>query len=260
MDIWKYYGITHRNHVICNPTSSAKLDELVECLPLEDGARILDVACGKAELLLRIVGAYGGVGVGVDISPYEVEAARWRVAESGLSDRVEIVEGDGAAYDAGPSRFDLAMCIGATWVWGGYAGTIEALKRVVTAGGLVAIGEPFFLKAPEAEFAAANPALVETLRTHHENVTVAQEAGLTFLYALVSNQDDWDRYEGLQTLAAETYALDTPDDPDIGELLRRRREANTEYLKWGRETLGWAIYLFASTADPDEAKATQCAI
>jgi|TARA_Y100000310_G_scaffold242924_1_gene247185 SAM-dependent methyltransferase len=244
MDRWKYFGITHRDHVVCNPTSSAKLDELVELLPLAAQSRVLDIACGKAELLLRIVRRHEATGVGVDISPYEFEEAKRRVAAHNLEDKVEIVKGDGAEYSAGTATFDVAMCIGATWVWDGYLGTIEALKKIVVPGGLIAIGEPYKLKEPDAEYVAKDPGFMQTLKTHGENVIAAQDAGLTLLYAMVSNQDDWDRYEGMQTLAAETYALEQPDDPDLPDLLKQRRDADTEYFKWGRDTLSWAIYLF----------------
>ncbi|MHC4101896.1 MAG: hypothetical protein ACYSW1_13565, partial [Planctomycetota bacterium] len=48
----------------------------------------------------------------------------------------------------------------------------------------------------------------------------------------------------LQTLAAELYASEQPQDPDVPELLARRRESDSVYLQWGRDTLNWAIYLF----------------
>lgn len=244
MDTWKYFGITHRDHLICNPTSEAKLDEFVARLPLGPRARVLDVACGKAESLLRILERYDATGVGVDVSPYEVEAAQQNVVARGLTSRTEIIELDGANYESDPHTFDLAMCIGATWVWGGYLGTIEALREKVTPGGLIAIGEPFKMCDPSEEYRTAEPEFAPTLVTHAENVASAQRAGLTFLYALVSNQDDWDRYEHLQTRAAELYAVEQPDDPDVPELLKRRRETETIYLNWGRDTLNWAIYLF----------------
>jgi len=244
MDRWKYFGITHRDHTVCNPTSSVKLDELVELLPLGTNARVLDIACGKAELLLRIVGRHGAAGVGVDISSYETEAARQRVAQRRMGARVEIVQSDGAEYAAEPRSFDLAMCIGATWVWGGYLGTIEALKKLVVPGGLIAIGEPFKIKEPDPEYVAADPSFVPMLVNHSDNVRMAQEAGLTLLYAIVSNQDDWDRYEGLQTRAAELYAAAEPNDPDVDELLKMRRGVDSTYLKWARDTVNWAIYLF----------------
>jgi hypothetical protein len=48
----------------------------------------------------------------------------------------------------------------------------------------------------------------------------------------------------LQARAAENYALARPDDPDVPELLDRMRRGRDAYLRWGRETLGWSIYLF----------------
>ena len=34
------------------------------------------------------------------------------------------------------------------------------------------------------------------------------------------------------------------DDPDVPELLERFRAARDRYLRWGRDELGWALYLF----------------
>ena len=39
MDNWKFYDITHRDHVVCNPTSVQKLDELIALLVPALGAR-----------------------------------------------------------------------------------------------------------------------------------------------------------------------------------------------------------------------------
>ena len=44
MDTWKFYDITHREHVICNPTNEDKLDRLVELLRLPAEARVVDIA------------------------------------------------------------------------------------------------------------------------------------------------------------------------------------------------------------------------
>ena len=68
--------------------------------------------------------------------------------------------------------------------------------------------------------------------------------GLGPLYTLVSDSNDWDRYEGLQWNAAERYAVDHPDDPDVPSLMESMREQRDRYLRWGRDELGWAIYVF----------------
>lgn len=67
---------------------------------------------------------------------------------------------------------------------------------------------------------------------------------MELVYTLVSDQDDWDMYEGLQWYAAEEWAGEHPEDPDVEEVLKRVRESKAVYLRWGRETLGWAIYVF----------------
>ena len=70
MDTWKFYDITHRGHVVCNPTSEEKLARLVDLVQLPTAARVVDIACGKGEFLIRLVEAYGVRGVGVDLSPF----------------------------------------------------------------------------------------------------------------------------------------------------------------------------------------------
>ena len=43
MDVWKFYDITHRRHLLCNPTSAAKIDGVIELLNLERDARVVDI-------------------------------------------------------------------------------------------------------------------------------------------------------------------------------------------------------------------------
>ncbi len=60
----------------------------------------------------------------------------------------------------------------------------------------------------------------------------------------MSSKDDWDRYEGLQWYATTEYARTHPDDSDLAEVVERVSKARAAYLRWGRDTLGWAIYMF----------------
>jgi len=81
MNIWKFYSVTHTYHVVCNPMSTAKLDEVIGLLKLNPGSAVLDIACGKAEMLTRLAERYEVSGVGVDISPYFVEDAKHKLQE-----------------------------------------------------------------------------------------------------------------------------------------------------------------------------------
>ncbi|MGI9431051.1 MAG: SAM-dependent methyltransferase [Myxococcota bacterium] len=247
MDLWKYFAITHERHVFCNPFSAEKFAELSELYDLPPGARVLDIACGKAEFLTRIVQRWQCDGVGVDLSPPFVEDARARVADAGLDDRIEIVLANGNEYDPAPGSFAVAQCIGASWIWEGVSGTLKALADFVPSGGLVVLGEPFWRTEPSPEHLAAGGYSRTQFASHEENCRAGSEAGLVLLHAIASNEDDWDRYEGLQWLSAERYARLHADEEGVPALLERVHSERDQYLRWGRQELGWAVYLFSKS-------------
>ena len=198
------------------------------------------------EVLTRLAELYGVSGVGVDISPYCVADVKQKLQERVSDARIEILNMDGADYKA-DQFFDLAMCIGASWVYKGHRGTLRALKPMTKPGGLVLVGEPFWIKEPEKAYLAAENHTRDMFGTHYENVLAGEEEGLVPLYTMVSNQDDWDRYETLQWYAAAMHAGENEDDPDVPEILARVALGRTNYLRWGRNTLGWALYLFRNS-------------
>jgi SAM-dependent methyltransferase len=207
--------------------------------------RVLDIACGKGEFLVRLAELYGIAGVGVDISPYCirdcVENHQRRVPDSDI----EFVEMDGADYRPEVlSSFDATLCIGASWVYGGHRGTIQALKAMVKKGGLIVVGEPFWLMEPREEYLEIEGIKRGDFGTHSDNVRVGEDEGLTCLYTLVSSYDDWDHYETLQWWAVDEYIRTHPEDPDIYELVERKTREKDIYLHGGRETMGWALYVF----------------
>jgi SAM-dependent methyltransferase len=228
-----------------NPLSLEKTRELVGLLRLAEGGRVLDVACGKAEFLCLVAEAYGVTATGVEPSPYTIKAARKNVEARGLAGRIELLEMDGGKYEPkSPASLDLASCIGASWVYQNHRGTLEALAKMTRPGGLVLVGEPFWMTDPAPEYLKLTGDDPNLYGSHAENVAIGEEVGLDLLYTQVANQDDWDRYEGLQWQAAERYAADHPDDPDVEALLRGTRGSRDAYLRWGRNCLGWAMYLF----------------
>jgi SAM-dependent methyltransferase len=256
VDLWKYYSIGHEHHVVCNPLSEAKLDEIVSLLALPPHARVLDIGCGKGEFLVRTVGRWRCTAVGVDLSPYFVADARARVQSAGLERSVEIVQVNGSEYETESSSFDATACLGASWIWGGFEGTLTALRGFTKPGGVIVAGEPFWKRAPSPDYLKASKMSESTFSSHTGNTEIGTRLGLRLLHALVSSHDDWDRYEGYQWRAAELYGQRVPGDPDLPEIRRRMREAQDNYLKWGRDELGWAVYLFLN----EEAAAAEAAL
>ena len=245
MDMWKFFDITHREHILCNPMSIEKFEQLIALVHLRPDARVLEIATGKGEFIIQLAERFSIEGVGVDLSPYCITDAKRKHQKRVPDAHLSFLEMDGADYEPEkPESFDLVACIGASWIYGGYRGTLKALSGMAAPGSWIVVGEPYWRQEPEEEYLAAMGADQSTYQTHNENVEVGQEHGLELVYTLVSSQDDWDMYEGLQWYAAQEWASEHPEDPDVETVLLRMRENRAEYLRWGRETLGWAIYVF----------------
>ncbi|HAU36472.1 MAG TPA: class I SAM-dependent methyltransferase [Phycisphaerales bacterium] len=245
MDTWKFFDITHREHGICNPTSEEKLARLVELLRLPANARVVDIACGKGEFLIRLAEAYGARGMGIDISPFFIAEADRRLKARAPSSGIAFTRMNGADFKPDPPHgFDVASCIGASWIFGGHAGTLEAMIRMARPGGWVIVGEPYWRHEPSGEYLEASGCAKENFGSHASNAQAGERLGLELVHTIVSNLDDWDRYEGLQWFSTAEYARAHPDDPDLAEVVERVGKARTAYLRWGRDALGWAIYMF----------------
>jgi SAM-dependent methyltransferase len=245
MELRKFYDVTHREHVICNPTSAANLGYLVEQLRLSPGARVVDIGCGKGEFLIRLAEAYGVSCLGIDLSPFFIAEARKRLEVRAPRGHVTFKEMDGAEFEPEePHSFTVASCLGASWIYGGHGGTLDALTYMVAPGGWVVTGEPYWLKEPSDEYLKVLGLPKEAFGTHIGNVEAGEKRGLELVHALVSSSDEWDRYQELQWSASAEYARSHLNDPDLPEIVRRVDDEKAAYLRWGRDTIGWAIYAF----------------
>lgn len=235
--------IAHRNHTFANPLSEEKIDRLLGLLDLPPDAQVLDVGCGNAELLIRLIERYNVVGTGVEHDAEALSDGPRRAQGRISMDRLQLHAIPAADFK--PERsFDAALCIGATHAYGGYLPTLAALQTLVRPGGQILIGEGYWQLAPDPEYLALLGAEPDELTSHANNVSRAVAAGLTPLYSVTSSADDWDHYEGLYCRAIERFVAAHPDDPESPEFAAYIRRWNAGYLRWGRDTLGFGLYLF----------------
>lgn len=87
-----------------------KLDLICRKLALTPGLRLLDVGCGWGSLAIHAAREYGVHVVGVTLSQEQAVYARKRVADQGLTDRVEIRVQDYRDVTDGP--FDAVSSVG----------------------------------------------------------------------------------------------------------------------------------------------------
>ncbi|WP_200307507.1 class I SAM-dependent methyltransferase [Streptomyces adelaidensis] len=112
-----------------------KLDLICRKLGLTPGARLLDVGCGWGSMAVHAAREYGVHVVGVTLSREQAAYARKRVADEGLTDRVEIRVQDYRDVTDGPydaiSSVGMAEHVGADK----YLEYAENLYRLLAPGG-----------------------------------------------------------------------------------------------------------------------------
>lgn len=242
---WKYYDIIHRHHNLMNPVDDHGLGELFRLLHLSHGAQVTDIGCGKGEMLIRLAEEYKINGVGVDLSPYSIRDAKKRKSKRVPRANLRFLQMNGADYKhENAEAEDLTMCIGASWIYGGYINILKTLSRMTKPFGHIMVGEHFWRKTPPKTYLKLEQLSQKSFNTHQDNVSIGGRIGLAPIYALVSSEADWDKYEGLHWFAAREYAISHPQDPDLSDLLARDSRNRESYLRYGRDALGWAIYLF----------------
>ncbi len=243
MDIPRIFNIAESAHRIHNPFTPEKLATLGDALRLEPETRVLDLGSGSGEMLCTWARDHRIRGIGVDKSQLFSAQAKQRAEELGVADRVAFLHGDAAGYVC-EEKVGVAACVGATWIGGGVAGAIDLLAASLSAGGIILIGEPYWLRLPPTEDVARGclagsiadflllPDLLASFRRH----------GYDIVEMVLANQDGWDRYEAAKWLTMRRWLDANPDDA-LAEEVRTRLTAEPErYAANTREYLGWGVF------------------
>jgi hypothetical protein len=233
-----YYAVAERDHEIQNPLSPEKVRELGRRLRLDPATQVLDLACGKCGPATILAGEFGCRITAVERAPEFVADARERIAAAELGDRIELIEADAAQFDLGEERYDVVMCLGASFIWDGLEPELALLRPAVRGRGAVVVGEPYWNRWPLPDGVDDGGYLPLA-----DTVARFTTAGLAVETLIASSFDDWDRYESLHWRALEDWLVANPDDEDaprIRELHERNRD---DYLTWARELLGWAVFV-----------------
>src|SRR5512145_2994623 len=243
MDIPRIFNITESAHRIHNPLTAQKLATLGAALRLEPGARVLDLGSGSGEMLCTWARDHGITGTGIDLSRLFTEQAKRRAEALGVADRVEFIHGDAAGF-VSDEKAGVAACVGATWIAGGVAGTIELLAQSLRTGGIILIGEPYWRQLPPTEDVAkgclANS--ISDFLLLPELLASFARLGYDVVEMVLADQDGWDRYEAAKWLTMRRWLEANPGDELAKDVRAKLTSEPARYAAYTREYLGWGVF------------------
>ncbi len=222
---------------IMNPTTPERVLSAARLARIGPDDLVLDLGCGSGGALALLAGTFGCRGIGVEQRAAAVEAARARLDAAGCADRVEVRCSDAAAPIALPAGITVCLCLGSASLFGGTAEAIGALRRLLPPGGRTILGERYWrTERVPPEFSRD----FSDCLTEYELLTLAREEGFALAGIVRSTEADFDAYEAAIWAACRERLRTNPDDEELRAYLDRVQE---EYLGYGRELVGWAMYV-----------------
>jgi SAM-dependent methyltransferase len=239
----------YKSLTFMSPLSEDRADRLVRFVAKANPTTVLDIGCGWAELLLRVLTSCPRTtGVGVDCDSAVIDHGLELATERGLSGRITLIVGDATANF--PTQVDAVVCIGATHVWNeqgaplgpmNYRKALLSIRSLVEQGSHVIYGEGIWSVPPTSKATAPLAGRDDEFHELGDLVELAVDCGFMPMAQHVADQDEWDHFEsGYSACYARWLSQHPRDHPDAPEVRERARQQRASYMGGYRGILGMA--------------------
>ena len=243
---WRFTTIAHASHRILGPLATETVERaLTRAAEMREGSSglILDVGCGKGELLLRALQLLGGEALGVEPNSAFAAAARERACELGLAAHVTIEERRWQDLPAPPTGVALAICTGSTHAFGSFGDALQVLERVVVPHSLALVGPAYWKREPAAEYLASLGATREDQDDWDGTLARVEAAGWRVRHAHASTREEWEDYERAYAANVHAWCAAHAADPDAPAFAERIARWSALVERHGLDTMGYALLL-----------------
>ncbi|MDR0980462.1 MAG: methyltransferase domain-containing protein [Methanocalculaceae archaeon] len=237
MDFAEIETITQGALEIMNPISEEKLLQAGKIAGLGLGKRVLDIGCGNGTALSLWHKAFGITGTGIEVRP--ASAARARNTLAGAPIEIRCVD---ASVLVPKEPYDVVAALGTSFIFGGAEKALAHLAEYADENGsAVLIGDRFWqTDRVLPEFARE----WTEVPTAYEFAGTARELGFTLSGMITASSDEWDAYESSIWNSALEYIDLHENEPAADELAAYLEQIQDEYLAYGREYMGWGLFVF----------------
>jgi cyclopropane fatty-acyl-phospholipid synthase-like methyltransferase len=235
------------------PMSSVRANELIATLePLDGGATVVDLGCGWAELLLRVLEYHPTArGRGIDRNAAALERAQRNADARGLGTRVRFECADAAQY---AGLCDVAIVIGSSHAWGGTSAALDAIGARLRPGGRLLLGEGIWEQAPTDAALIALDATADDFTSLVALVQLCEAHGYQPQHVTRATLEEWDSFESRYCAGAEQWLATHPDSSDAADLRAAVDKHRDGWRHGYREILGFAYLTLLKFEDTPGAR------
>lgn len=227
-DPFRFTQIAHADRAFLGPYDAAALGGLAPA-----GCQfILDIGCGKGAALE----ALGGKGVGIEHNSAFAADARERNPEAEIW-----VEDAKVCLERLPRSPDLILCLGASQAIGTPAEAVARLAELLAPGGCLIFGDGYWRRNPDAGYLEFFGCEERDMLFLEELTALGEPHGLEVEATYESIEADWAAYEDSYHASVMKWCEENPDDSDAEAFRTRITGWREAYLKWGHDTLGFAM-------------------
>jgi cyclopropane fatty-acyl-phospholipid synthase-like methyltransferase len=222
------------------PLSQEHAELLIDRLDVPARAHIADLGCGWGELLLRVVAGSGqATGTGVDTDAGALSRARRLAADRQLDGQVEFTEAGVSGWNG---TADRVLHVGASHAFGGTTAALDALAKIVPAGGRLLFGDGYWETAPSA---AAAELFGDQVLPLAGVLEACRSAGWRVIHLSVASQLEWDDFESTYRAGRQEWLLVHAGDPRAAGLRDWLDASERRYLDVYRGVLGFTYLVLA---------------
>lgn len=240
-----FQEIAEAEHRIQNPISLSKIMQLADICQVNAFTRVLDLACGKGEMLCQWAVQHDIKGAGIDINETYIQLAKERSDELKVWSSLNFDVSDASSYIEPFHSYDIVSCIGATWIGGGLVGTLRMMSEALKdpEEGYLLVGDVFWKKDPTPDVCEALGIKKDYIPDLGGMADRFDEAGVELLDMMISTDDEWDTYYTTQWMAVSRYLRKNPEFKQAQALRDWIDHQRRMYLKYDRQYLGWGIFV-----------------
>lgn len=234
--------VSQRVHI---PLSNDKIHRLAEICQIHTGTRVLDLGCGKGELLNQWAREYHIQGVGVDEDAESIDEAQERAHELEVWSQTNFIVSHLGDYIQPFHQYHVVSHLSTVPFAGDLVRTIDVMREGLRSHelGLLLIGETFWEQDPP--HALFDEIAVEaSVVPHLSDLSDAfDQTDVDLLDMVLADKREMDMYHAGQWRSTLNWLRANPSDPEAGDIQAWLRENRRNYLKFERQYLGWGVFV-----------------